>query len=65
MEEYNDLHSPYITPFLDPETKNGQEFLKALNEHQNHQAPLPPKKAFLEGKTTPYSMKDRKYYGRR
>lgn len=65
MEEFNELSSPYIAPFLDRETKNGKELLKAIDEHQNHQAPLTPKEAFLEGKTFPYSLKDKKFYGRR
>lgn len=66
MEDYNELSSPYIAPFLDRNSKDGKEMLKALHEHENHQAPLPPAKAAVEGKTLAYSsMKEKQFYGRR
>lgn len=65
MEEFNELASPYISPFLDSTTKNGKELLKAIHQHENHQAPLTSQESFVEGKTFAYSMKDKQFYGRR
>lgn len=58
----DEIRSPYITPFLGPDNK---DLVKAMDEHQNHQYPLSKEKEYLEGSTTPYSLKDGKHYGRR
>lgn len=57
-----DINSPYIKQFLG---KDNSALIDAMDKHQNHQSPLDPLQEKLEGSTTPYSIKDKKFYGRR